>query len=167
LVNLPKLYDTFNGEQDSSLKLKDMVAKIPLALRVADAGRLGFFTLANRDLVPWNMPGQSETVAFLVRQQALREEIQAAIDFLLRPGPLTERVATLEYELTISPTATVTFTPTETSTRTQTPTRTETLTRTITRTPTITRTFTVTRTRTITLTRTVTKTPTPSVTPTP
>ncbi len=178
LSRLDDLSQRYQEVLATNLTPADLVENIPLALRAADVGRLGLYTLARADISAWSLPGQGGAMVFLPNRERIRPVLQQAADFLNDPGPVTDRVLTLQSELTRSPTATITLTPTLTPTRTPTRTRTITPTRTITRTRTITLTRTITRTRTITLTRTVTptrtatrtgtitRTPTISTTPT-
>jgi len=168
LVQLPAFFEYFSPYAITDLKLEDLVNYIPLALKVGDPNRLGFFTMRPEDLSLFDLPGQVKDQVFLPRPGALLRAVQQAINFVLTPQPMSDRVLTLEYELTISPTPTETFTGTPTITATFTATRTETPQPTASRTPTAkpTRTITPTHpTRTPTRTRTVTITPTETPTP--
>jgi hypothetical protein len=77
----------------------------------------------------WELPDQSQAQVFLPDQAGVRTVIQAAIDQLMNPEPLTNQVQTLEaqltaaYESTLSPKATATPMPAS-----QTPSQTATMT---------------------------------------
>jgi polyisoprenyl-teichoic acid--peptidoglycan teichoic acid transferase len=167
LASLRYIYPYYQPIVATDLTLEDLTSSIPLALRVADPGHMGMYVLSQNDLRPYLIPGRTDRTIFVVNPDALHSVLQQALDFVLEPMPASERLATLEYELTISPTVTITPTFTVTPTRTLTLTRTETPVPSVTRTRTITLTRTITRTRTITPTRTDTRTPTRTLTETP
>ncbi|MCJ7623494.1 MAG: LCP family protein, partial [Anaerolineaceae bacterium] len=154
LVRLPDLIDTYIGRVESNLSGADLLGYLPLVLKLGDPDRIGFFTFDADDMTEWEIPGDIIARVFLPKQMAMQEVIQQAIDYVLDPASLSDHYATLEYELTVSPTATTTPTITITGTKTSTPTRT----RTPVRAPT--NTFAPTRTRTQTLTSTLTPTAT-------
>ena len=172
LVRLPELYKKYNRFLETNLTLNELLDYIPLFLRLGDPDRLGFYTLGDDELSTWVLPESliSATV-FLPRRPQILDLVQEAIDYSNIPVPGSEIVVTLEYELTISPTATNTPTPTitptftSTFTRTITPHPTKTRTRTPTLRPTNTSTRTPTKTRTPTRTFTSTRTPTATSTP--
>lgn len=143
LVQLPGLYNTYRSSIDSNLTLDFMNSSLPLALKLGDPNRIGYFEMSSKELDRWQISANPQTSVFLPIRPALMAFMQQAIDFITTPSPLSEVVVTLQYQLTVSPT------PTTTSTVTLTPTST----------PTITRTPTTTQTPTITLTPTVTSVP--------
>lgn len=159
LARLPELYQNYRRSVESSLTLPDLQELIPFALRLGDASHLGFFRLGGDALQTWEVPQALKPVVFLPHSERVAAQVQAAIDFVLTPVPNTDRLLTLEYELTISPTPTNTRTPTLTPTITPTPLFTPTLTPTISLTPTPTGSFTPTG--SITAWPTLTLTPTP------
>ncbi len=159
LARLPELFENYRSSVESSLTLPDLQALIPFALRLGDAGHLGFFRLGSDALQAWELPQELKAVVFLPQRERVAEVVQAAIDYVLTPLPNTERLLTLEYELTTSPT------PTSTATPTLTPTVTATLPATTTFTPTLN--LTPTPTGSITPTGSVTISPTATLTPTP
>ncbi len=172
LARLPGLYDAYRGAIETNLTLDEMLAAIPLALKLGDPTRIGYFTMSERELTTWQISDQPEAMVFLPNDDDMLVFMQQAVDYVSVPAPLREVVITLEYELTISPTPTNTYTVTPTPTQTNTPLPTFTLTRTITPTRTVTQTplptFTPLPTRTFTPTRTATPTATnTAVTPTP
>ncbi len=173
LVRLPELWETYAKTVDTNLTLDDLLQSIPLALKFGDPARMRYYTLLTDELPRWHYPSEDRTEVFLPDYSALRALVQDALAFVQEPAPLAERVVTLQYELTVSPTpsdtptATETFTPTFTSTATRTPYPTRTYTRTMTFTPSSTRTTTPTRSQTPTVTQTPTPTLSPTLTPTP
>ena len=170
LARLPGLYDAYRGAIDTNLTRDEMLSAVPLALKLGDPSRIGYFTMSDRELNPWTISEKPEAVVFVPEQDDLQVFIQQAIDYVSVPSPLREVVITLEYELTISPTPTNTYTVTATPTATNSPMPTFTLTRTITPTRTVTNTppptSTPLPTSTYTPTRTLTPTPTLTATPT-
>ena len=147
LVRLPELYQNYHSSVNSSFTLSQITTMIPFALRLGDAGHLGQFQIRDDALSTWQLPDGLKPTVFLANQNALVRQVQEAIDFVLEPKTSTDRILTLEYELTISPT------PTNTGTPTRTPTNTSTIPPTSTRKP------------TATYTRSLTPTRTPSITP--
>jgi hypothetical protein len=168
LAQLPDLYNTYRPRIQTNLNLQDLLDYVSLALKLGDRNRMGYFQFRATDLSVWQLPGQGEGSVFLPQPGSITDRVQHAINFVITPRPFSERLATLQYELTRSPTPTLTFTVTITPTRTLTPIPSITPTRTITPTRSITPTRTTTRTptvsRTPTTTRTTTSTPTPTVT---
>lgn len=174
LVRLPELYQKYQDSLRTNVGLGDLEGLIPLALKLGDTGRFKYFGLGEAEVAKWVLPGSTGQVLLPVRM-GISALLQQAVDFVSVPQPLTDRVVTLEAELTVSPTPTTTPTATNTPTATSTPTRTKTPTRTITPTrtntptgtitpPTPTRTATRTPTGTLTITPTVTETPTETAT---
>ncbi len=167
LINLPELHRNYKDSVESDLSLKELMDAIPLALNLGVEGRTANFTLGEEGTTPWQLPGQAQAVVFLPVPDSVQNTLQMVVDFVQSSAPQSSRVTTLEYELTVSPTATNTPTPTRTPTRTRTLIPTQTKTRTITPTRTKTLTRTPTRTRTETTTPTETEVPTETLTPTP
>jgi len=167
LVRLPELHNLYQDSVTSSLTLDDLSGYIPFALRLGDSTHVGYFYLHDSTLTSWQIPEGLEPFVFLPDQKALLSQVQDAIDFVLTPEPNTERILTLEYELTISPTPTNTGTPTNTPTATSTLQPTASFTPSITPTPSVTPTpdLTATVTPTPTNTRTATRTATPTLPP--
>jgi len=161
LARLPDLYKRHREVIDSNLTLEQLVESIPLALKLGDPSRIGYFQLGPKELTTWTISRHPAAEVFLPNRAAVMNLVQQAIHYVITPSPLQEIVLTLEYELTISPTPTNTYTVTPTSTDTPTPLPTSTQTRTITPTRVITSTYTITPTRTATPTTTVTPTRTP------
>jgi anionic cell wall polymer biosynthesis LytR-Cps2A-Psr (LCP) family protein len=159
LVRVPELYERYRSSLDSNLTLDEIMGALPLALKLGDPSRIGFFQMDEDHLRTWQISKDPDAVVFLPNRAAVMRLMQQAIDYVSTPSPLSEVVVTLEYELTISPTPTATFTSTPSPTRTPSPLPTLTFTRTITPTPrpTITR----------TPTYTVTFTPRPTWSQTP
>ena len=160
LVRLPELYNRYSRVIETNLPSEDVLGGIGLALKLGDPGRVGFFTPGELEMSLWEMSQNPPASVFIPNRPAILAMMQAAVDFVNEPSPLSDVVITLEYELTVSPTPTETYTPTPTPTFTPTPTATRTPTRTQTGTPTASRTPTVSRTPTASRTPTVTRTPT-------
>ena len=156
LGRLPDLYTAYRNTVQSSLTLVELTDLIPFALRLGDASHLGLFQVSGDALEVWQIPEGLKPSVFLLRPLAVREQVQSAIDFVLTPEPNTERILTLEYELTVSPTPTLTRTPTRIPTLTRTPLPSATLQASPTPTPTLTPTGSL----------TVSVTVTPTLTPT-
>jgi hypothetical protein len=158
LVRVPQLYSQYRSSIDSDLTLEQITDALPLALKLGDPSRIGYFQMSSDQLNVWKISENPDAVVFLPNRPALMKMIQQAINFVTTPSPLSEVVVTLEYELTVSPTPTATYTSTPTPTNTLRPPPTATRTRG----PTATRsgTTTITPTRTITPQGTWTRTPT-------
>lgn len=157
LTQLGDWYERFRFTVQSDLKKADLLDSVPLLLRLGDRSRVGYFQISGDALNLVELPGTMKSQVFTANASALREQVQAALDYVLTPVPFSERILTLEYAMTMSPTPTITLTPTPTSTITATAAPTFTPTSTITLTPTITPTgFTATPTLTITPTPTET-----------
>lgn len=168
LARLPELYEKYGSSIETNLKLDDLRALIPLALRMGDPSRVEFFYLSNNDFSAWTLPDQPlRSDVLLPVMSEVESTMRQALAFVLETAPESELAATLAYQLTISPTPTNTSTPTATATRTSTPYRspipTRTMTGTVTRTPLPTRTPTEPNYYPLT----DTPTPTDTLTPTP
>ena len=165
LVRVPELYNSYRSSIDSNLTLEGIMEAMPLAIKLGDPNRIGYFQLEEAHLHTWEISDQPKANVFLPNRPALMRLMQQAINYVTTPSPLSDMVMTIEYELTISPTPTNTYTPTpiptstQTSTPTQTPTITPTFTPTVTNTRTPTLIFTPTRTWTPTATRTTVPVP--------
>ncbi len=159
LARLPELYQKYGDKLRTNLGLDELQSNISLALKLGDTGRIGYYQVGEAETARWQLP-QSNVEVLLPRRDELSSLLQAAVDAVSVPAPLTEKVNTLVAELTISPTPTITLTPSNTATVTRTPTRapSRTATRTITPTGTQTPTGTITP---------PTSTPTETATPSP
>ncbi len=166
LVRLPELYFKYRGLVETNLTEAEVLDSLPLAMKLGDKSRVGYFMPGKDELKQWEISQHPYASVFLPNRPAIMKMMQEAIDYVTTPSPFTDRLTTLVYELTESPTPTSTYTATPTPTRTFTPLPTLTPTRTMTRTRTITPTRTITLTRTITPTRTPSRTPTGTSTPT-
>ncbi len=113
LVRLPSLFKDLQSV-DTDLTLDDLMNNIPLALKLGDPQRVSYFQIAYNEVTPWQIPGKAKASVLLPRLPALQSLIQQAIDAVMVPAPLTDRVSTLVYELTISPTVTLTIPATPT-----------------------------------------------------
>lgn len=167
LIRLPELYDRYRSVIDTNLTRADVLNQLPLALKLGDPKRVGYFLLGEDQMTLWQLSQDPPATVFLPNRPAVMRLMQEAIDFVTTPSPLSDVVTTLEYELTISPTPTNTYTvtPTPTATFTPLPTLTPTRTRTLIPSATYTRTVTLTPTATNTVTITPTRTPSPAPVP--
>lgn len=157
LVRLIDLHTAYRHSVESNLQLDTLLDMVPYFLRLGDADHMGFFQLSGAALLPWQYPDRLNPQVFLPQADAVRAQVQDAIDFVLTPAVSSDLVITLQFELTISPTPTVTLTPSATPTNTATLPPTSSPTVTTTGSPTPTGSTTV----TTTITATYTMTPTP------
>ena len=126
LIQLPILFASYQGWVKTDFDLPELMGYIPLALRLADPDRVGYYMLGWDQISIWEVPGYSQAKVFLPDQDGVRAVLQNAIDDLMSPSPLTNQVQTLEAQLTAayqatataygqaSPTPTITPTPSET-----------------------------------------------------
>lgn len=161
LARLPELYQAYQDMIETNVSGREIFEGIPLALKLGDRGRVGFFHPGEEELFTWVVAEHPFTEVFLPNRPALQVMMQEALEFVSQPVQFSDRVITLEAQLTKSPTPTTTYTVTLTPTPTNTPTVT------ITPTPTRTYTVTITFTPSKTPTRTIIPSPTNSRTPTP
>jgi len=174
LIRLPVLYASYEGWVKTDLSLPELIGYIPLALRLADQGRITYYMIGWDHVQLWDVPGHSQAQVFLPLAEGVNGVLRNAINDVMTPGALTGQVQTLEAQLTAaylataSPVApTSTMTATSTMTFTSTPTPTITTSQTIPPSPTTTSSPEVTFTSTITGTVTdITTSPSPSPTPT-
>lgn len=104
LADLPALFKEYQDSIQTSLTIQDFSNYIPLALKLGDPKRIGYFHFDPGDLNTWQIPNTSNTNVFLPKRQNVLSLVQQAINFVLTPAPLSEIVITLQYELTRSPT---------------------------------------------------------------
>ena len=139
LIKLPTLYASYQGWIKTDISLMELMENIPLALRLADPDRIGYYMLGWDQIRLWEVPGYTQAQVFLPVEEAVSAVFQRAIEDILTPEPLTNQVQTLEAQLTaanlISPTPRATRTPLPTLTSTLMPSGTITYTPTMTMTP--------------------------------
>lgn len=124
LIQLPVLYASFEGWVKTDLSLSELMGYIPLALRLADSNRIGYYMIGWDQISLWELPGYTQTQVFLPKEKDVKILLEDAIERILVPEPLTGQVRTLEAQLTAAYQATatpgvlqvITFTPTSTST---------------------------------------------------
>lgn len=155
LASLPSLYRSYEGWVRTDFSLMELTGYIPLALRLADPDRISYYMIGWDQFTIWEIPGKSQARVFLPDRSGVRDIMEQAIQAVLTPAPLTDRVQTLEAQLTAVALGTPTPTITPSSSQTPTPT--------ITGTPELTQQTTT----TITTTTTTTESPAGSPTPTP
>jgi len=127
LSDLENIYRTYKTVVQSNLNLSDLTINIPLAIRLGQVERFGFFQPTFDMFTTWDLPGDVKATVLLPRGDRLIQLIQEAIDFTTISVQNSDVILTLEYELTVS--------PTPTNTHTSSPTFTATITRTATITP--------------------------------
>jgi polyisoprenyl-teichoic acid--peptidoglycan teichoic acid transferase len=132
LVQLPVLFTSYQGWVKTDFALAELMNYIPLALRLADPDRVGYYMIGWDQISIWEVPGYSQAKVFLPNQDRVRGILQTAIDDIMSPSPFTNQVQTLEAQLTaafqatetarglISPTPTFTPTPPQTHEATET-----------------------------------------------
>lgn len=148
LSRLADLYATYKARITTNLRWEDIFGYLPFVLTLGDHNRIGFYTFSATDMTVWEIPGKSPARVFLPDQAAIAIRLQSAAGFVLTPQPHTDRLLTLEAELTSVPTRTASFpaTPTFPPPPTLTPNPTTSTTPTITSTTTLTPTMTPTET---------------------
>ena len=104
LADLPAMFKEYQNSVQTSLSIQDFSNYIPLALRLGDPKRIGYFHFDQSDLKTWQIPNTSNTNVFIPNRENVISLVQQAINFVLTPAPLSARVITLQYELTVSPT---------------------------------------------------------------
>jgi len=138
LIQLPILFASYEGWIKTDFSLPELMGYIPLALRLADQDRIGYYMIGWDHISIWEVPGYSQALVFLPDQEGVKSVLQSAIDAILIPSPLTNQVQTLEAQLTAAhqatasafgqPTPILTPTPLETEMTTATPSPTPTIT---------------------------------------
>ncbi len=126
LIQLPVLFVSYQGWIKTDFALAELMEYIPLALRLADPDRIGYYMIGWEQISIWEIPGYSQAKVFLPHQDRVRGLLQTAIDDIMSPSPFTNQVQTLEAQLTaayqatatahgiINPTPTITPTPSQT-----------------------------------------------------
>lgn len=126
LIQLPVLYASFEGWVKTDISLAELLGYIPLALRLADANRIGYYMIGWDQMTIWEIPGNTQAKVFLPKQKDVKMLLEEAVNRILVPEPLTDQVKTLEAQLTaayqstatpgfpqeITPTPAPSFTPT-------------------------------------------------------
>lgn len=127
LAQLPVLFVSYQGWVKTDFDLTELIKYIPLALRLADYDRIGYYMIGWDQISIWEVPGYSQAQVFLPHQDRVRILLQTAIDDIMSPSPFTNQLQTLEAQLTAAVQATatahgiITPTPTLTPTPSQTP----------------------------------------------
>lgn len=118
LVQLPTLYASFQGWVKTDISLAELMGYIPLALRLADPDRIGYYMIGWDQITLWEVPGYSQAQVFLPIRDSVKGVLQQAIDDVMTPKPLTDQVKTLEAQLTAAHQSTPSLVATETPTPT-------------------------------------------------
>lgn len=123
LSKLPVLFASYEGWVKTDFALAELMGYIPLALRLGDTDRIGYYMIGWDQISLWEIPGHSQAMVFLPDQEGVRAVLQNAVDAIMSPSPFTSQVQTLEAQLTavhldtataVSPTPTLTPTPSAT-----------------------------------------------------
>ncbi|MFN2304382.1 MAG: LCP family protein, partial [Anaerolineales bacterium] len=80
LIKLPTLYASYQGWVITDLSLVELMENIPLALRLADPDRIGYFMLGWDQIRLWEVPGYTQAQVFLPVNEAVDAVFQKAID---------------------------------------------------------------------------------------
>jgi len=107
LIQLPVLYASYDGWVKTDLSLTELMDLVPLALRLADQDRIGYYMVGWEQLQLWEIPGYSQAQVFLPNQEAIIGLLQQAIDDIMVPEPQTNLVQTLEAQITAAYQATL------------------------------------------------------------
>ena len=118
LLQLPTLYASFQGWVKTDISLAELMGYIPLALRLADPDRIGYYMIGWDQITLWEVPGYSQAQVFLPVRDSVKSVLQQAIDDVMTPKPLTDQVKTLEAQLTAAHQSTPSLVATETPTPT-------------------------------------------------
>jgi anionic cell wall polymer biosynthesis LytR-Cps2A-Psr (LCP) family protein len=124
LIQLPVFFASYQGWVKTDFSLPELMGYIPLALRLADPDRVGYYMIGWDQISIWEVPGYSQAKVFLPDQEKIKALLQGAINDIMIPSPLTDQVQTLEAQLTAAYGATATayhlITPSPTTTPTPT-----------------------------------------------
>ena len=126
LIQLPVLYKSFEGWVKTDISLSELLSYVPLAIRLADANRIGYYMIGWDQIKLWELPGNTSAKVFLPRENDVKILLEEAVNRILVPEPLTDQVSTLEAQLTAAYQATSTPGVLETITPTPVPTSTTT-----------------------------------------
>ncbi len=114
LVKLPLLFSSYQGWVITDLDLAELLGYIPLALRLADQERIGYYLIGWDQITVWEVSEISQAQVFLPDQDSVHQLLQEAIDYLMTPQPLTDQVKTLQAQATDAAQATATHAITNT-----------------------------------------------------
>ena len=99
LAKLPTLFASYQGWIKTDFSLPELMGFIPLALRLADPDRIGYFLIGWDQISLWEVPGYSQAMVFLPDQEAIKYVLETALSTILIPSPLTNQFQTLEAQL--------------------------------------------------------------------
>jgi LCP family protein required for cell wall assembly len=100
LLRLPDIYDDFHTTVQTNVSVADLTGSIPLALKLGDLQRVGFYYFGQDELSRWQIPGKVNSPVFLPNRGEVKKLVQQAINFVLTPEPLSDVVITLEAQAT-------------------------------------------------------------------
>ncbi|MGI6741028.1 MAG: LCP family protein [Brevefilum sp.] len=107
LIQLPVLYASYEGWVITDLSLTELMGLVPLALRLADLDRIGYYMIGWEQMQLWEIPGYSQVQVFLPDQESMMALLQQALDDVMIPEPQTNLVQTLEAQITAAYQATL------------------------------------------------------------
>lgn len=102
LARLPVLYASYQDHLETDISLKDLLLRVPLALRLGDPARVSYFVLGWEQLRQWELPDNTQTVVLLPREEEVAEVFDQALTAISEPSPLGEIVLTYEAQVTIA-----------------------------------------------------------------
>ena len=127
LSRLPVLFSSYQGWVITDFDMVELLGYIPLALRLGDQERIGYYLIGWDQITVWEVSDVSQAQVFLPDQDSVHQLLQEAIDYVMTPQPLTDQVKTLQAQATAAAQATATYAitntpvPTATITETQSP----------------------------------------------
>ncbi len=116
LIQLPVLFTSYEGWVITDFSLLELMGNIPLALRLADPDRIGYYMIGWDEISLWDVPDHSQAQVFLPDRDGVKQVLQNAIDAIMTPKPFTNLVQTLEAQLTAAYHNTASAIPTPTPT---------------------------------------------------
>lgn len=111
LTRVNDLFTVFRSRIDTNLTLQDTLKAIPLVLRLGDPSRTAYFQIGPAQTSLWQISDKPPAEVFLPRREAIRLQLEQAVEFVNKPSPLNDIVVTLEFQLTHAPLFEVARTP--------------------------------------------------------
>jgi LCP family protein required for cell wall assembly len=105
VARLPEWYASYQNTALTDLSFTDLVALVPFALRLYDGGGVHMFEIGGDEVIEWKMP-ISGAELLLPRSDKIAAMLQAALDALKEPAPISDLMATRLAAMMPSPTPT-------------------------------------------------------------
>ncbi len=105
IARLPEWYVSYQNTALTDLSFTDLVALVPFALRLYDGGGVHQFEIGGDEVTEWKMP-ISGAELLLPLPDKISTMLQAALDVLKEPAPISDWMATRLAAMTPSPTPT-------------------------------------------------------------